>query len=1278
MRMTQNPRGFSGAPVQNSWQPPSTFSCEPLEDRTLLSGTTTFRPPSVPLVTVDPYLSIWSDATNLTDDVTRHWTGVPNALVSLIRIDGVSYRLMGDDPSSMPAMPQVNLQVLPTETIYDFDNGHVHVTLTFLTPKVPSDLNLFALPLTYLNWSVSSVDGQSHSVQIYDSTSSELAVNTTDQVVQWSRQTSGAVTALNVGTTAQTIFSPAGDEVRIDWGYAYASANTALSTSSIGGDESLIAAFQSTGILSNTDDTTGPRAVDDNEPVMAFAFDLGAVGSQVVSRHLEVAYDEIYSIDYYGEPLLPYWNRTGVTAVAMLASADSAYNSTLATCSAFDQQLMADLTTEGGTQYADLTALAYRQSLAACGLAADSNGQPLLFTKENSSNGDISTVDVIYPMSPILLLLSPGLMKAALTPVLDYASSPQWTFENAPHDLGTYPLVTGRPDGGEAMPVEESANMLIMLDGLAKAENSPEFAYKYWTQVTQWANFLLPYAYDPGDQLTTDDFLGTIDHSTNLAVKAIEGLGAYAQLAQMLGETSVASSFTAAAQSDVTHWISVSSDGNHFDMAYNDPGTWSELYNLVWDKILGINLFPSYVASEEIAYYESIMQTYGVPVESTTTTAKTDWQFWSASLASNNTDFQTLIAPIYNFMNTTTNRVPLQDSYDVTNIASSGFTARPVVGGLFIKMLTDSAMWEKYASAGVNFSGPWAALPQSQTVIPTSQTTPQTWQYTTTTPASNWMDNSFDDSSWSTGSGAFGTSGTPGISPNTTWNTSDIWLRRTFTMPTETFNNLKFLLYHDEDVEVYVNGVLAYSAPSYITSYLVVNINPAALALLTPGATINLAVHCHQTTGGQGVDVGLVDLEQYNPVIPTSQDSPQTWKYTLNFPVGNWTSTGYDDSSWTTAGGAFGTSGTPGITPNTTWNSDQIFLRRTFTIPAGTITGNLYFDLYHDENVEVYLNGVLAYSATGYITSYQIASINSSALALLTPGATITMAVYCRQTTGGQGVDVGIVSLVPPATETQTAGISPGSGAQYSITGSPGAQVLDVTAGTITITSDLSTEMPNYTLQIENGATVILESNQHLGALNILGNGRLDVGTYSMWINYGSNTDPIASIIAAIHTGYAAGAWSGAGIMSSAAAANSNSYGLGYADSADVGNPAALPSGTIEIMYTLLGDANLDGKVNGTDFTIMSAHFNQSGASWDQGDFNYDGVVNSADFVELSENFNQAVSPVASVSVASAAAVSTTGNSTSTTSAAAAVSPANSNNTTTSPPRRRGHHAHKN
>ncbi len=993
----------------------------------MMLSSTAFRPPAVPLVVNDPYLSVWSDANRLTDDVTRHWTGTANALVSLIRIDGATYRLMGTDPSSMPAMPQVNLQVLPTRSIYDFDNGHVHVTLTFMTPLLPSNLDAFAQPVTYLNWSVHSVDGRSHMVQIYDSASSELAVNTTDQVVQWSRQTAGSLTALNVGTTAQTTFSPAGDGVRIDWGYAYAAANTSQSTSSIGGDASLIAAFQSTGALSNTDDNTGPRAVNSNEPVMAFAFNLGLVNGQVVSRHIEVAYDEVYSISYFGAKLQPYWRRNGATPATMLQSADANFNSLTSQCIAFDQQLMTDLTAEGGSQYAQLTALAYRQSLAACGLAADSNGQPMFFTKENSSNGDIATVDVIFPMSPILLLFSPALMKGELTPVLDYAASTHWTFSNAPHDLGTYPVVTGRDDGGESMPVEESANMLIMVDALAKAENSAEFASKYWTQLSTWANFLKPYAVDPGNQLTTDDFLGTINHSTNLAVKAIEALGAYAQLAQMCGDSTTAASYMSAAQSDVTHWISVSTDGNHYSLAYNDPGTWSEKYNLVWDSILGLNLFPASVAASEVSYYESVMGTYGVPLESTTNTAKADWETWSASLATNPSDFQTLIAPMYNFMNTTTNRVPMSDWYDVSNVNSAGFKARPVVGGLFVKMLTDPTMWAKYATAGANTFATWAPIPQTVTVVPTSQTTAQTWLYTTTTPAGTWMNSGFDDSSWTSASGPFGTTNTPGITPRTTWNTGDIWLRRTFVMPTGSYSGLQFLLYHDEDIQVYLNGVLAYSATGYITSYQTANISSAALAVLNSGATIELAVHCHQTGGGQGVDVGLVNIEQFVPIVPTSQATPQTWKYTTTNPGGTtWRSSGYNDSSWTSGLGSFGTVGiTPGLFPNTVWNNTpgDIWLRQTFTMPSGTFS-NLQFVLYHDETISVYLNGILAYTATGFTTSYQTATINSGALAVLTAGATVTMAVTCHQTTGGQGVDVGIVNV---AQYVQSAPVVPSS-----------------------------------------------------------------------------------------------------------------------------------------------------------------------------------------------------------------------------------------------------------
>src|SRR4051794_19308754 len=190
----------------------------------------TFRPPAVPLVTSDPYLSIWSDADKLTDDVTRHWTHHEHPLVSLIRIDGKTFRLMGNDPKDVPAMRQSSVQVTPTQTYYRFGNGQVHVTLIFTTPALPDDLDILGRPVTYLTWLVLSDDGAAHNVQLYASVSSLLTVNTPDQKVESGRETAGPLTALRVGTSAQTLLAPAGDDTRIDWGYAYAAAPAADST----------------------------------------------------------------------------------------------------------------------------------------------------------------------------------------------------------------------------------------------------------------------------------------------------------------------------------------------------------------------------------------------------------------------------------------------------------------------------------------------------------------------------------------------------------------------------------------------------------------------------------------------------------------------------------------------------------------------------------------------------------------------------------------------------------------------------------------------------------------------------------------------------------------------------------------------------------------------------------------------------------------------------------------------------------------------------------------
>lgn len=827
----------------------------------------TLRPPAVPLVTFDPYLSIWSEADKLTDDNTRHWTHHEQALASLIRIDGKAYRLMGADPKEVPPLNQISLQVLPTRSIYEFEGAGVHVTLTFMTAALPHDLDVFSRPLSYLTWDVRSVDGAKHDVSLYDGTSSELVVNRRNESVEWSRVKAGGLTAMRVGTQEQPVLGSSGDDHRIDWGYAYAAASSKQSKAAIGANSVLLDSFIQNGSLPTADDSQMPRAVSDNTPALAFVFDLGAVGTDAVERQVIVAYDEIYAIKYFRTNLRPYWRRNGMEPAELLQTASREYQSLLKRCEKFDRDLMADMTKIGGERYAQVCALAYRECIAACGLAADANGQPLFFTKENTSNGDIATVDVFFPMDPIWIFLSPSLAKATLVPILSYSASSHWKFPNAPHDLGTYPISSGRDDGGEGMPVEESGNMLILCDAVAQADGNANFVTPWWPQLTQWAKYLENYGLDPEEQLCTDDFMGHLAHNANLSVKAILGLAAYGDLCRMRGDKETAARYAQLAKTDAAHWTKVAADGDHYRLAFDKPNTWSQKYNLVWDRILGLNIFPQSVAETEVAYYKKSIQRYGVPLDSRTHLTKTDWSFWSATLADNQQDFEAIISPAFDYINQTTKRDPIADSYETDNVNSSGMHARPVVGGFFIKMLADRATWHKWASGDKAKLAAWAPLPQPpkiKVIIPAADTTPARWDFTTAKPQGDWMKSNFDDSSWKQGQSGFGTVGTPGAVVGTTWQTDDIWLRREIDLPVENYDALQAWVHHDEDAEIYINGVLALRTTGFITGYALFPLTSAGEAALKPGKNV-IAIHCHQTQGGQYIDFGLVDVETAGP-----------------------------------------------------------------------------------------------------------------------------------------------------------------------------------------------------------------------------------------------------------------------------------------------------------------------------------------------------------------------------------------------------------------------------
>jgi hypothetical protein len=661
-----------------------------------------FRPPAVPLVACDPYFSIWSTSDNLYSERTKHWTGANNGMLGLVKVDGKCFRILGLELSNIPGLPQKSVKVFPTRTIYEFEGEGINVTLTFLTPAIPYEINLLSRPVTYIVWDVKSIDSKEHEIQIYYDNTAETVVNRAEQKVAWSRLKLKNIIALRFGTAEQPILDKKGDDLRIDWGYQY------LIYPKSNEAESIITSFYEsrksfaeTGKLPHEDDLRNPRPASDEWPVMAYSYDFGKV-TAVKSNYILLAYDDLFSIQYLYRNLKPYWKKELEIKELISKSLDE-FTAIQEKCKKFDDDIMSALEKVGGKDYALISSLAFRQCLAANKIAVDIDGTALMFPKENFSNGCISTVDVIYPASPFFLLFNPQLLKAQLTPLLEYSKSGKWKFPFAPHDLGTYPLANGQVYGGgekteeNQMPVEESGNMLIMLAAIAKIDGNADYSTKYWDIISKWADYLKEKGLDPENQLCTDDFAGHLAHNVNLSLKAILAIDSYSMLCKLAGKKEDSKKYHALAKEYAEKWIKMADDGDHYRLAFDKPNTWSQKYNLVWDKILGFNLFPDEIANKETKYYLTKMNKFGLPLDNRKEYTKLDWTVWTATLANNNSDFEKIIAPIVDFLNTTPDRVPMNDWYWTNNAHKVGFQARSVVGGVFIKMLADEKLWKEWA-----------------------------------------------------------------------------------------------------------------------------------------------------------------------------------------------------------------------------------------------------------------------------------------------------------------------------------------------------------------------------------------------------------------------------------------------------------------------------------------------------------------------------------------------------------------------------------------------------
>lgn len=625
------------------------------------------RAPSVPLITIDPYFSVWSKDENINFNFTEHWTNKSNSIIGTVFIDEKEYLFLGYDRDILK-LYQTSIDIDAFSTTVVMENDIISLNLKFTSPVLINDLELLTRPVSYLAVDYKLKDNKTHNVKIDIRVSDELCLDEAGQndVIKENIKIENLV-GMKMGNVEQKPLNRSGDDIRIDWGYVYLLTN-------------------GKNAVTKESDRHGREYIHaicdakENEKTLFF-----------------FAYDDIESIEYFKKPLKSYWNKDGKTILEAIKEASEDYENTLKRCNEFSDNLYNDAVSAGGEKYAELLLLSYRQVIASHKLVLDENKEVLYVSKECNSNGCAVTVDVSYPSTPFFLLYNPELVKGMMRPIYKYAGSSEWTFDFAPHDVGQYPLVNGQVYGGNQlkyqMPVEECGNMLVMETNVALATKSTSFAESHIEILEKWCKYLIEFGADPGNQLCTDDFAGHLEHNCNLSLKAIMGLRGMAIIMEMSGNKEKAEFYKEKSAEMAENWLKTAVDEKGESLlAFDRPNTFSMKYNMVWDKVWGTGLFSQEFMDRELENNKKYFNKYGMPLDSRADYTKSDWLTWVASMASDKETFEEFIAPLWLTYNETSTRVAMTDWYDTKSGNMVEFKHRSVQGGLFMKILMDKKL----------------------------------------------------------------------------------------------------------------------------------------------------------------------------------------------------------------------------------------------------------------------------------------------------------------------------------------------------------------------------------------------------------------------------------------------------------------------------------------------------------------------------------------------------------------------------------------------------------
>lgn len=645
-----------------------------------------FDLPAYPLITIDPYFNVYSFKDELNKDHTRHLSHVKKEIKGILELDDEKFLFLGKD-KNIKLIKQSGHEYSFLNNIYRFKNDIIEFEVNFFNPLFSDDLDELSLPITYINVKVLNIfDNKKHNIIFKFFFNKEFVYDLKeDAPINVIEAKDDKLDIKVMYKEKQNVLEVSGDFLRINWGYLYVATTkeNKVEELNIDKDKYLVASLN----LSNKSE------------------------DKVV-----VSYDDIYALNYYGTFVRSYWYKNYSSMQEVLDKNFDKYDEFYQKSLVFEKNL-ADLAYKSGKDYLKHILIGtYRQVISAHKLAIAPDGEILFISKENFSNGCAATVDLTYPSIPMFLLLNPVLIKGMVKPIIDFANSNLWKFNFAPHDAGRYPILYGnvyglnkkyeKPSGvfntpltilNDAdifdehmqMPIEESANLIIVMGAYYKETGDIKYIEDNFDLIYKWANYLKEFGLDPEDQLCTDDFAGHLKGNVNLSVKAIMALREFSDLAKSLKKVEISKEFLEISENFAATWLEKSIVNGESILNFGNNDSWSIKYNMIWDSYFKFNLFSEEFKKQELSNYLKHANEYGIPLDSRKTYTKVDWLMWISCFDKKGTNRIAVYKHICKFLNKKKTRYVFSDWYDTISGDPVVFRARSVLGANFMPILID-------------------------------------------------------------------------------------------------------------------------------------------------------------------------------------------------------------------------------------------------------------------------------------------------------------------------------------------------------------------------------------------------------------------------------------------------------------------------------------------------------------------------------------------------------------------------------------------------------------